>query len=129
MLITDYIIKSSIALMLFIAGSTTFLNGYFLLYDDRKLNRYLSSLLLMLNGGNIILGGFKVLGFDIFAYFQFAMIIFQTIVGILSTILIQEYRIIRDAKIGERKIIEVEKAIIEDIGFEDIGGNRGENNE
>lgn len=99
---TSVFVNSFLALICFLAGSISFLNGYSLLFDDRELNRQLPSSLLMLAGINIISEGFFILGFRGFKYIQVIVLVFQITVGVISTLLIREYRKKRDKKIQER---------------------------
>ena len=105
------ILNSFVAVICFLAGGMSFLTGFLLIHDDRKLDRWLCSVLLMLGGLAVIAAGFEALGFSKSKYARLGVLLFQGIVGIAAVFLVREYLIRRDIEIGKRELAKIEEKI------------------
>lgn len=105
------LLNSFVAVICFLSGGMSFLTGFLLLYDDRGLNKWLSSFLLMLAGISIISAGFEALGFGNFKYLRLGVLFFQTIVGFVAAILVRQYLTRRDIEKTKRELAKIEEKL------------------
>jgi len=83
--------QSGYAFLLFFAGLISIINGFSLIFDNRKLNQYLSSTLLINNGLMLIFDGFYRLGHYKFGYIKITTLVIQVFISFLSLLLIWSY--------------------------------------
>lgn len=95
--------QSGHAFLLFFAGLISIVNGFSLIFDNRKLNQYLSSSLLMNNGLMLIFDSFDKIGYDKFENIKVSTLIIQVIISFLSLFLVWGYWHERNAKLKERE--------------------------
>lgn len=96
--------QSGSAALLFLAGFVSILSGASLVFDDRKLNKYLFSYVVMNSGVMLIYDGLKILGFSRFEKLKTSTLVIQVFLGLLSIIFIWAYHYERKQKIQERKL-------------------------
>jgi hypothetical protein len=80
--------QSGYAFLLFFAGLISIINGFSLIFDNRKLNQYLSSTLLINNGLMLIFDGFYRLGHYKFGYIKITTLVIQVFISFLSLLLV-----------------------------------------
>lgn len=93
-----------LSLLCFMFGLTIFVCGFLLIQDERKLNRWVLSFLLMLIGLYFMSEGFILLGFKNFQLIQPAILAFMAVVGVVSTLLVRQHIKDKEEKIRERVI-------------------------
>ena len=108
MTISD-VLRYAIAFICCVAGGTSFVNGILFFYDDRKLNRWLSSFLLILAGLSIISTGLWILGIEFFKLVLVTISFLQGVIGIVSIFLIREYRVQRMVEMQKRELKKTEE--------------------
>lgn len=95
--------QSGSAFLLFLTGFVSIIGGASLVFDDRKLNKYLFSYFVMNSGAMLIYDGLKILGFSRFEKLKMSTLVVQVFLGLLSIIFIWAYHYERKQKIKERE--------------------------
>jgi uncharacterized membrane protein len=95
--------QSGYAFLLFFAGLISIINGFSLIFDNRKLNQYLSSTLLINNGLMLLFDSFNKIGYDKFDNMKISTLIIQIIISFLSLFLVLGHHYERSKKLKERK--------------------------
>ena len=95
--------NSGYILLLFFAGLISIVNGIFLFFDDRKLNKYLSSTLLINSGIMLIFDSLNKFGYQKFGYIKVSTLVIQVFISFLSLFLVWEHYYERNKKLKERK--------------------------
>lgn len=106
-------IKSFIALIFFLLGLLVFHNGYqLMMFDERKLNQWVLSILLMVIGIYFVSEGLYLIGIKEFKVLQPAVIFFAGVVSVVSTYLVKEHA-------GRRDEIKLNRAIKKQLEYKD----------
>lgn len=92
------------AFLLFFAGTVSIVNGTALFFNDRKLNKWLTSTLLINGGVMLIYDGLNIIGYPKFDAVKVSTLIVQTFIGILSIFLVWGHYYERNKKIQERTL-------------------------
>ncbi len=95
--------NSGYIFLLFFAGLISIVNGIFLFFDDRKLNKYLSSTLLINSGIMLIFDSLNKFGYQKFGYVKVSTLVIQVFISFLSLFLVWEHYYERNKKLKERK--------------------------
>ena len=95
--------NSGYIFLLFFAGLISIVNGIFLFFDDRKLNKYLSSTLLINSGIMLIFDSLNKFGYQKFGYVKVSTLVIQVFISFLSLFLVWEHYDERNKKLKERK--------------------------
>lgn len=95
--------QSGYAFLLFFAGLISVVNGFSLIFDNRKLNRYLSSTLLINSGLMLICDGLDRIGYTRFDNLKATTLVIQVFIGFLSLFFVWGYHYERNSKLKERQ--------------------------
>lgn len=101
--------QSGYAFLLFFAGLISVVNGISLIFDERKLNKYLSSTLLVNSGVMLIFDSLHKIGYPKFGYVKVSTLVVQLCVSFLSLFLVWGHNYERDKKLKERKSVDTKK--------------------
>jgi hypothetical protein len=93
--------QSGYAFLLFFAGLISIVNGASLLFDNRELNKYLSSSLLINSGVMLIFDSLYRIGYYKFGHIKVTTLVVQVIISFLSLLLIWGVHYERSAHIKE----------------------------
>lgn len=94
--------QSGHASLLFVTGLVSILNGCSLFFNDRKLNKFLSSTLLINSGAMLIYDSLNLIGYRRFESLKISTLFIQVIIGILSIFFVWGHHYERWQKIRER---------------------------
>lgn len=94
--------QSGYTFLLLLTGIISIVNGLSLIFDDRKLNRFLSSPLLINSGAILIFDGLSLIGYKQFDSLKKSTLVIQVFIGILSIFFVWGYHHERKQKIRER---------------------------
>lgn len=89
-------------ILLLLTGSISIFNGILLIFNDRKLNRFLTSSLLINSGIMLICDALRLMGHERFEGFKTSTLVSQIFIGILSTFLVWGHYCERKQKFDER---------------------------
>lgn len=88
--------------LLLLTGSISVVNGIALIFNDRKLNKFLTSSLLINSGLMLIFDALIMMGYSKFNGFKTSTLVPQIFIGILSTFLVWGHYYERKQKFDER---------------------------
>jgi len=88
--------------LLLLTGSISVVNGIALIFNDRKLNKFLTSSLLINSGLMLIFDALSMMGYEKFNGFKTSTLVPQIFIGILSTFLVWGHYYERKQKFAER---------------------------
>lgn len=94
--------QSGYAFLLLLTGMISIVNGVSLIFDNRKLNRFLSSSLLINSGAMLIFDSLNLIGYRRFDSLKISTLVVQVFIGILSIFFVWGYHYEQKQKMRER---------------------------
>ena len=95
--------QSGYAFLLFFVGIISIVNGVSLFFDERKINKFLASTLLINGGAMLIFDSLHMIGYKQFNDLKVANLVVQFFIGFLSIFFVWGHHYDRKKNIQERE--------------------------